>query len=662
MRVSLRQARYRSVYVLTLCCLLLGAAGTRLFWLQVVHQRAPESVAAWRTFEVEESGRRGDLRDARGGILATSIREVDVRVWTSGVRGAHGERNPRRELAEALARLIGVDPARTERTLEKPGQWVLLARGIRDPGVIAELRDLTRAPSFRAVELETRFVREHPRGSLFAPLLGWIGWIARKNPDGSESKLGDSIGVAGFEARCEVALKPTVGRRHVRRDGTQQEMIDPELGGETGRDGRAVELTLDPIAQVAADEALDAAMEEFTPDWAQVLVLDPRTCDVLAISQRPTPAGPVPKLATAPPRASASKKAEIKAANEAALERHQLLAVHRVYPPGSAFKPLMLGLVFDQGKATPETMIDCSNGSFAFGKRVVHDVHPQSVVSATGVLVESSNIGMAKLVLSLLPVDTKRGDSAFQPILDHLRRLGFGLRVGGFAGEENGMVPPLPSMDRNYSLASLSFGQQIQVTALQMATACASIASGGIWRAPRLVRAIEGDGQADPAGGAGAVAVDWVEVPPLPGGERVVFSARTAAMLRGMLERVVEDGATKRWKPRGWSMGGKTGTAEHEKDRSISINSYWCFAPVAAPRFLVMAVLYHPRKGRFAADNAGKVGGAVMGSLLERFEVPRDRPEEVAALGSKPRSDATESFVASTEAGVVASPAVGEGR
>ncbi len=652
MRARLRRARYRSVFVLALACALLAAAGGRLFWLQITRQRDPASVAAWRAQAIEEHGRRGDLIDARGGVLATSVREVDVRVWTSGVVATKKFDYPAL-LAKELERLVGADPVATRKTLAEPGKWVLLARGVRDPGVIAELRRIAKRPGFRALSLETRFVREYPRGSLFASLLGWVGWKAADPADPEASPDGSVVGTAGLEARCDAALTPTRGKRWVQRDGRQAEMLDPALPETPWRDGRDVVLTLDPLAQLAVEEQLDAAMEEFRPDWAQVVVLDPRTSDVLAIGQRPAPPQPKPALAPVPAGASAEQKAQIEAANLAALASHQTLAVHRVYPPGSSFKPLMLGLVLEQGKATPDTLVDCENGRAFFGKRLIRDTHPKSFLTTTGVLVESSNIGMSRLVLSLVPDDAKRGSPAFQPILDHLRRLGFGVRVGGFTGEENGMVPPLRAMDRNYALASLSFGQQIQVTALQMATACAAIANGGLWRAPRLVSAVAGDEGFDP-------------VPPLPGGDRVVFSSRTASVLRGMCERVVDDGATKRWKPRGWSMGGKTGTAEEERNRAISVSSYWCFAPVAAPRFLVLAILYHPRRGRFAADNAGKVGAAVMGALLEQVDVPRDRPEELLAADSgTPVSRRVRPEVAplaSVEPRVVTSPAVGEGR
>ncbi len=657
MRPLLRRARNRLVLFLALACALLGLADLELFHLQVMRARDPSDSSIWRPARVVEEGRRADIVDCRGGVLATSVREVDLRAYTRGIVKV-GSRDYPRELADRLAKLCGVDPATTLANLaNEKCDWLLLARGIRDPGVIADLRKLTGKPGFRALSLETRFVRDYPRGALLAPLIGWTGWQrAIDNPDGL------TAGVAGIEALCDVALTAVRGERLVERDGLKSDMLDPDLPASAARDGRAVQLTIEPIAQEIVETAIDAGVTEFSPDWAEILVLDPRTSEVIAIAQRPTPRAPLPALLptpaphSKPSAADRAASAAVTATNQAELARHQFLAVHRVYPPGSSFKPFMLGLVLGEKKATPDTLIDCENGAAQFGSRVIHDTHPKGLLTATQVLVESSNIGMSKLALSLVPGDSKRGSLAFQPVLDHLARLGFGSRICALPGEENGMVPPLKSMDRNYTLASLSFGQQIQVTALQMAAACVAVANGGTWRAPRFVRAIEGESGA------------WTAVPPPDGEGRKAFSAGTAAELRRMLACVVEDGATKRWKPVGWSMAGKTGTAQDERHREISISSYWCFAPVHDPRFLVLTVLHDPKHGRFAADNAAKVAGHVMGELLTRFNVPQDRREEVAATTTAIATPATGSTrfadlaLADPRSEVVASPVVGEGR
>ena len=208
MRARLRQARYRSVFVLALACGLLACAAARLFWLQISRQRDPRSLAAWRTFAIEEQGRRGDLLDARGGVLATSVREVDLRVWTSGVVATARNDYPAL-LAAELARLVGADPAKTRATLATPGKWVLLARGVRDPGVIADLRRLAKKPGYRALSLETRFVREYPRNELFAPLLGWVGWQPPPADDPAAAPEGRFVGVSGFEARCDAGASTT---------------------------------------------------------------------------------------------------------------------------------------------------------------------------------------------------------------------------------------------------------------------------------------------------------------------------------------------------------------------------------------------------------------------------------------------------------------------
>jgi cell division protein FtsI (penicillin-binding protein 3) len=630
MRTPMRRARYRSVFLIVLACLLLGLAELRLFHLQVLRARDPADSAIWRRFSLEEQGRRGDILDARGGVLATTVREVDVRVWTSGVAATRAHDRPR-ELAEKLAALVGVEPAKTLATLAKPGQWTLLASGIRDPRAIAELRDLARSPPFRALSLETRYVRDYPRGSFVAPLLGWVSWqkSERAKDDPLFEPDGVTRGVAGVESLCERELAPSKGRRSFDRDGRQREMADPSLPETTARDGRAIELTIEPLAQSLVEESIDAAMAEFKPTWAQILVLDPLSGDVLAVAQRPTPAAPRP-IVTGPHDATDA-------------ELHHFLPVERVYPPGSSFKPFMLGLALEKGVVTPGETIDCEHGAATLRQgrsaRTIHDSHRHDALTATGVLVESSNIGMAKIVLRLVPADARKGDPAFQPILDHIAGLGFGKQAYGFAGEARAIVPARRATDRLYALASLAFGQGISITTLQMAAACAAVANGGTWRPARFVRAIE-----DESG----------ELAPVPEERetRTVFSPATAATVKSMMRQVVEQGATRRWKAPGWSMAGKTGTAEDERRAKTPVTSYWCFAPVEQPRFLVLAVLDEPKLGRFAADNAAKVAAPLLGRLLERFEVPRD--EGSARLSALPLSR--------TGDGVVVSRAVGEGR
>jgi cell division protein FtsI (penicillin-binding protein 3) len=630
MRPPMRRARYRSVYLVAFACLMLGLAEVRLFQLQVVDARDPERSSIYRQVRLDESERRGEVRDARGGLLATSVREVDLRAWSSGlVRTKDVDR--RAQLAAKLAELTGADPKRTLGKLEKE-KWTLLAAGVRDPTVIAALRDLTQTPGFKALTLETRYVRDYPRGPMFAPLVGWVSWQQdrRSHDDPLWEPDGVVRGVSGVEALCDTALTPTKGARLVERDGLQRELLDPDLDTTPARAGRAVELTVDPLAQTIAETSIDEAVAEFEPDWAQLLVLRPATSEVLAIAQRPT----APQ-----PRPSSGDATE--------LAGHLFLPVHRVYPPGSSFKPFMLGLVLENGAATPDTAVDCENGHAWFGHRLVHDVHPKGELTATEVLVHSSNIGMAKLVRLLVPESAHKGDLAFQPILDHVHRLGFGGRIAHFPAEEPGLLPSRKGMQRDQALVSLAFGQEIAVTSLQMAAACCSIANGGTWRPPRFVHAVEGDD-----GSMVEVASDVTK-------ERRVFSPAVAATVTEMMRRVVEDGGTKKWRPAGWSMAGKTGTAQNEQHHEITIASYWCFAPVEKPQFLVLVVLNAPKHGRFAADNAGKVAGAAIGRLLERFDVPRDRPDEVATSldsnSSAPRHVARAS-------NVVVSPTVGEGR
>ena len=639
MRTMLRRARYRAVFLLVFAVFLFGAVELRLFVLQVMRARSTERSSMYRAEPETEHGRRGDILDRRGGVLATSLRTFEV--WSYNLENLypHASADERAKagiaIAEELSRITGVDPQAVAESLAGPRKWTRLVDSIRNPAVVDALRQKTLEPRFRVLAVEEKFERVYPRGAVFAPVVGWTGW--QPSPFASDDPRydpdGEIRGIFGIELACEKELTAHDGRRLVRRDGRRREMVDPSLDEVAATEGRTVELTLDPLAQEAVERGLDAALAEFNPDWAQAVVIDPRDGDVLAVGQRPTPASPRPVDA-----------------EDAKL--HKLYCTQVLYPPGSSFKPVMLGLVLERGAATPTTTVDCSNGLAHFGKREIHDVHPKGVLTAAEVLVHSSNIGMTRLVQKLVSPNVKKGDPSFQPVLDHIKNFGFKRRISTLPYEEDGLLPKLRDMSLNQSLASLSFGQEIAVTSLQMATAAAAVANGGTWRPPRFVRAIEdADGELAP------VPVDAAHVHP-------VFTPATGATLKGLCVRVVEEGGTAKWRPRGWSMGGKTGTAQNEQHHEIPISSYWCFSPVADPRFLVLVVLYHPKKGRFAADNAAKIAGAVMGDLLTTFEVPADRPEEqladAAKAAARPHPPAAPRLP--VRAAVISSPAVGEGR
>jgi cell division protein FtsI/penicillin-binding protein 2 len=642
MRTMLRRARYRAVFLLVFAVFLLGAVDLRLFVLQVLRARPVEHSSMYSVQGRVERGRRGDIVDRRGGLLASSRRSFEV--WgptTELLRPRSEGEDPARVVALALAGITGVEPRDVENRLRSGAKWTRLVDGIRNPAVVAELRKLTLLPRYRPLSIEEHYERVYPRDAFVAPLVGWVGWQKSPYPEGDArfDPEGEIRGTYGIELACEKLLAPTDGRRLVRHDGRRREMLDPSLEETAPRTGRAVELTIEPLAQEIVDDALDGALAEFRPLWAQAIVIDPHDGEVKAVAQRPTPRSPRPL-------------------DEEDARNHKLYATQVLYPPGSSFKPFMLGLVLERGAATEDTTVDCENGHAMFGSRRIGDVHPAGVLTATQVLVHSSNIGMAKLVQSMFLPGTKKGDRAFQPILDHIKSLGFKSRISSLPYEEDGLLPKLREMQLNWSVASLAYGQQIATTALQVASAAAAIANGGTWRPPRFVHAVEDDDG------------EMVDVVPDRSREHRVFTPATNATLKNMLAKVVEEGGTGKWRPHGWSMGGKTGTAQNEQHHEISISSYWCFAPVADPRYLVLVVLYDPKQGRFAADNAAKVAGGILGGLLRRFEVPADRPEELfadaareaAALARAPRSPTPANPRLRAARAVISDPAVGEGR
>jgi len=224
--------------------------------------------------------------------------------------------------------------------------------------------------------------------------------------------------------------------------------------------------------------------------------------------------------------------------------------------------------------------------------------------------VKSSNIGMAKLLCRLVEGSPPKGSPQYLPIIEYLHGLGFGRPVFGLPREQRGKVTGLESFDRNYSLVSLSFGHEISVTAFQMAQAIALLIGDGTHRPLRFVR---GDRASLPA------------ARPIQ-----LLSPDVTRDVRRMMRAVVEEGATRKLRPRGYSMGGKTGTAEKDRDRSKNTMSFFCFAPVEKPVVAVLAVVDEPKKHRFASEVAAPVASKILSEALKSMEVPPDREWEIA--------------------------------
>jgi cell division protein FtsI/penicillin-binding protein 2 len=573
----IRRARRLTIFVLAVATVLLALLQLRLFQIQVLQQRPVSESLAYRWYDVKEQRERGMVLDRRGGVLACSITGVNVFAWSPDVAD-------RVELAEELSQRTGVDPADVVRRLDN-NRWARLVGGVMDPVAVEELRALRRRPGYRALWLEPTFQRVYPRVGLFAPLLGYVDQARN--------------GVFGVESLVDPLLIPAAGMRTVRKDNLQRELSDPRWLHLPPSPGASVALTLDPLLQKAAEEALDDVLAGQGGRWAQALIVNVPSGELLAVAQRP-----------APPRSGRPRTEE-----ELNSAPQRLLAAQDLYLPGSTFKPLMLALALENQAVNTDERIHCNHGLAYFGRRALHDTHGGSgALTPAEILVRSSNIGMAKMTLRMVSEDVKKGSAEFERFLDYFEALGLTQKMTGLPREQVGLVPALKTFSKNYTLVSLAMGHEIGVTALQMATACTALIRGGLWRPLQVVL------------GAGDSQGNWYG---LENPQRRVVSEQTSQIVRNMMRRVVEEGSVARHRPRGYSVGGKTGTPEKEQDRSKISPSFVCFAPAEEPELLLLMIVDEPERGRYASEIVAPYALRLLERVLRLCQIPPDRPEEL---------------------------------
>jgi cell division protein FtsI/penicillin-binding protein 2 len=422
------------------------------------------------------------------------------------------------------------------------GEDVLLRKLAKRSGFVYLGRGIPAATADKIAKLKIpgleyipRYKRDYPREWTAAQLLGSTGT--------------DDQGLGGLEYSLDKQLTGTAGERKLVKDamGEPIEMRDVK----PVRPGHNVRLTLDANIQDRAEQVLNEVGKTWRPLGATALVMDPNTGAILALANWPRVNANA--LQDAPPYARQNR------------------AVSAIYEPGSTFKAFTVAAALEDGKVTPDTMFNIPP-ILKVADREIKDAesHGYETKSVSDILKVSSNIGA---VLIAQKVKTAPFDA-------WIHKWGFGKPTGvDLPGEQRGLVLPL----KDYSgatMGNLPIGQGIAVTPMQMAAGYAAIANGGILRAPHIV---------DSVGGKKTKA---------PAGHRVISEA-TAASVRTMLEGVLGPGGTASGAEiKGYTLAGKTGTAEKAIDGQYSKDKYVAsfigFAPAEKPKLLVAVMVDEP--------------------------------------------------------------------
>jgi cell division protein FtsI/penicillin-binding protein 2 len=518
------------------------------------------------------SSRPGDVLDVRGRPLATSVETASVFVDPKAISEVK-----RSDVADSLALALELNAEQLRERLDRSSKrrFLWVKRRVSDDELRA-VRELKWPANWVGFQTELR--RCYPQGPVASQVVG-IRDVDGKSRDGIEKKF-------------DVLLRGKSGTRLSARDGRGKTLAIHEQFTHLPEPGSSVVLTIDSVIQTFAEEALDRVMTDWKPASATAIVMDPHTGEILALANRPTFNPEDPTAASA----------------DAWVNR----AISDSYEPGSTFKPFIVSAALDWGIVKPEDQIDCHNGVYKMGPRLLHSHHHNGLLTVPEIVVKSDNIGMAII-----------GERMTNPALYRaVQSFGFGRPTGiELPGESCGAVRPLRQWTPFYSTGSVPMGQELSVTPLQLITAFSALANGGELLRPRIVRAIVGpDGKN----------VQVFDKPEVIG--RPIRAETASLMVESILTGVVERGTGKKAQLAGYSVFGKTGTAQKQSPSGgylhhRYISSFIAGAPANDPQIVVLVVVNDPTEGLepFGGKVAAPASAEILGRSLVYRGVPHDR-------------------------------------
>ncbi|MFM8944239.1 MAG: peptidoglycan D,D-transpeptidase FtsI family protein [Actinomycetota bacterium] len=534
----------------------LVAIGVRLAFLQVAESSVLLArAAAQRVRTVDLTPARGEILDRNREPLALTLEARDVYADPRYVQDPIGT-------AATLARLLAVDAADLQQRLaDTSSSFTYVARQV-DLRLAARIRKL----DLPGIGFLPSSRRTYPAGALAPQVLGFVGV--------------DGVGLSGIEYGYDDVLAGVAGRRTLEVTPGGHPILGGVDAGTPAVPGSTLVLTIDRDFQYRVQAALQGAVEANGARSGMVVVMDPRTGQILAMASYPW----------FDPNAFVGA--------DPATYRNR--PVTDVFEPGSTTKVITAAAAIELGAFDLSTRFEVAD-RMKVNTYTIHDAHPHKKLSMTlgDIVAQSSNVGIAKVAAELGP----RALSTF------LERFGLGTRTGiAFPGESPGIMLPLDEWS-DASLATISYGQGIAASLLQMASAYATIANGGLHVPPTLV-----SGVIDPSGA--------YEATPAAEPTRAI-SESTATTVTRMLAYAVEAGTGLNARIDGYQVAGKTGTARIPlPDRAgyyegQYIASFIGFLPASDPQLVIATVLDRP------ATEYGSIAAAPLFREIAAYGIAR---------------------------------------
>jgi cell division protein FtsI (penicillin-binding protein 3) len=548
-----------------------------------------------------------NISPRRGVIYDRNLHELAMSVMVDSCFAVPSEVADHDMAAQLLSRVVDVPADEIFNKLESSANFAWIARKITP-----EQADRIRQMNLKGIYFVKEPKRFYPKGDLASEVLGWTDI--------------DEKGSAGIELALDSKIRGRSGRMMVMTDAHRRWLEGSEQSAQAGA---KVVLTIDQNIQFIVEKALAEAIEKTHAEAGSVIVEEPSTGEILGIASWPTFNPNAPNNVNPADR----------------MDR----AVGAVYEPGSVFKIITISGAIDQGITNPDEVIDCQMGAIYIAGHRIRDHKPFGLLSVREILAKSSDVGSIKLGLRMGP------DKFYQ----YIRAFGVGSQTGiDLPGEQHGILRSVENWTP-ISIGAVSMGQEVAVTAIQLVSAMNTIANGGVWVRPRIVKTV---GDISPLTQAN-----------FPEQHRVI-KATTAATMRAMLEGVVLPGGTgKKARLDGYTDAGKTGTAQKfdpatgRYSASQYVASFVGFAPINNPAVTILVTLDSPVGPHEGGDVSAPVFKTVAEQVLAYLNVPQDLPltpkmerasYTAAADAASADADVSDFDPAQTESTIEAEPVI----
>jgi len=550
--ISNYRRRSKAVFLVFFISLLLCVG--RLLFIQIFRSSYLTSIAKKQHNQfVELEPRRGTIYDCNLKAQAFNLSMDSLYAEANTIKDRDKE-----NIIEKLLPILGVDRAYLRDRLYRKKSFIWLARKLPP-----EKSEAIKALKLKGLGFMKETKRIYPNSYLASHIIGFSGM--------------DNVGLEGIERDFNKYLKGTAGWAIFLRDARQkkldiwEKMVLPV-------DGQDLVLTIEEVIQYIAERELDKAFKTFHAKGASIIVMDPHTGRILAMASRPS-----------------YDLNDYSSANKDSMRNRSICDL---FEPGSVFKIVTASAALEEKKITEEDKIFCENGSYKVGGHILHDHRSHGVLTFREVIEESSNIGTVK-VAQLLGADT---------VYKYLKDFGFGSKLGiDLSGEISGMIKP-PRAWSKTSISAIPIGQEVGVTALQLASAISVIANGGQLMKPYVIDSVRDE--------QGRIIKQ--NKPVLI---RKVISVDTAMRIKKILTGAVEEGTGKLAKVSGFSAAGKTGTAQKLEpngaySHSKFVASFIGFAPAEDPLLAIVVTVDEPHPYYFGGVVAAPVFQKVAGDAI----------------------------------------------